>query len=200
MANRSYIYGIKNNKHTSIGECPSYVPYAFRILAAYDNAVEDSHLFDKIVGIRANFTKGKDALYYFLDFLVASGQMQDAAGFESSVRETKTFLDKVHADETLLENGEIYALYINNEGNYLDGPGLEKTNEYAREDYQWIGEDIDNLENFHITPKQLFNLSDEKLEELFKWMIGLKDNWKETLGLDAWRSVLYFQFNESHEP
>ncbi|MFT3908003.1 MAG: hypothetical protein QM737_01145 [Ferruginibacter sp.] len=200
MANRSYIYAIKNNKHISLGECPSYIPYAFRILAAYDNAVEDSHLFDKIVGIKANFAKGKTALYYFLDFLIATGQMTDAAGFESSVNETKTFLDKIDADEILLENGEIYALYTDKEGNYLDGPGLEKTNEWAREDYQWIGEDIDNLQNFQVRPSQLFGLTDEKLVDLFKWMMGLKDNWKETLGLDAWRSVLYFQFNESLEP
>ena len=196
MANRSYIYGVSNNKHMSIGECPYNIPYAFKILASYDNKVVDSELFDKVVGLKANFRKGKEGLFYLLDFLSQTGQMKDEAAFNEDVIKTKAFLNQIDADEILLENGEIYALYKNKEGNYLDGKGMEKTNEFEREDYQWIGEDITNLKSFNIRPDQIFNLNDEKLEKLFKWIIDLKDDWKKSLGLDCWGSVLYFQFKD----
>ncbi len=194
MANRSYIYGIKDGKYSSIGEFPYGIPYAYQVLAAYDNRCTESDLFDKNLGIRADFQKGKKALYFLMDFLVESGEMKDHADFVEAVKSTKAFLDQIDADVTLLENGEIYALYTDREGNYLDGPGLEKNNEFEREDIQWIGEDINNLSEFGIEPKQLFHLADEKARELFKSMLDLQHNWKEKMGLDSWRSILYFQF------
>ncbi|MGV3630092.1 MAG: hypothetical protein ACO1O6_02750 [Bacteroidota bacterium] len=197
MANRSYIYGLKNGKHISLGESPYKIPYAYQVLAGYDNRATDSDLFDKQVGIKADFQKGKEALYFLLDFLVQTGEMQDHADFVEAVKTTKSFLDPVDADEILLENGEIYALYTDKEGNYLDGPGLEKANEWEREDIQWVGEDVGNLTAFGIEPRQLFHMTDEKARDLFKSMIELQHSWKEKMGLDTWRSVLYFQFNEN---
>lgn len=196
MANRSYIYGLKNDKHISMAEAPYKIPYAFRILAAYANRISDSDLFDKIVGIKADFKKGKDALYFLLDTLSATKQMVDHTEFEAAAATTKEFINAIDADEILLENGEIYALYFDDEGKLLDGPGLEKANEYAREDYQWIGEDIDNIRGLGIKPEQLFSLEDETLKEIFKWVTDLKDNWKEEFGLDTWRTILYYQFQE----
>ncbi len=197
MANRSYIYGLKNNKHISIGEYPYKIPYAFRILAAYENKTTDSDLFDKAVGIKANFHKGKKGLYELLDFLAASDQMKNYEEFEAAVLKTKEFLDKIDAEEVLLESGEIYALFTNKEGDYLDAEGLERTNGYAREDYQWLGEDIENLKKIKITATQLFITTNENFLKLYGWIIDLKDNWKEQLGLDAWARVLYFQFKET---
>ncbi|MES2587972.1 MAG: hypothetical protein V4622_03260 [Bacteroidota bacterium] len=197
MANRSYIYGIKDNKHISIGESPYKIPYAYQVLAAYENSVIDSELFDKKVGIKANFNLGKKALYSLLDFLVATKEMKDHTDFVSEVEKTKLFLDEIEAEHILLENGEIYALYQNKEGQYLDGPGLERTNEFERQDSEWIGEDVANLEKFGIQPEKLFHLNDETLESLFESLLKLKDTWKENLGLDTWRSILYFQFNEA---
>lgn len=200
MANRSYIYGLKGDKHSSIGECPYKIPYAFRILAAYDNQVVDSHLFDKVLGIRADFRKGKEALYHLLDLMVASGDMKDHAGFVKDVEKTKTFLDAIDADHILLENGEIYALYTTQDGVYLDGEGLEKANEYACKDYQWIGEDIQNLEKYKIGIKQLFVTDNETLRDLYGWLIGLREAWQEQLGLDTWSDILYFQFKAGDTP
>lgn len=197
MANRSYIYGLKNNKHLSIGEYPYKIPYAFRILAAFDNSAVDSDLFDKAVGIKADFQKGRTALYRLLDYLIETGQMEDHEAFVTQVAATKTFLDAIDADFILLENGEIYSLYTNPEGHYLDGPGLERANDHAVKDYQWIGEDIDNLEKFRITPDLIFVTDHERILEIYKWLIDLKDTWKEQLGLDAWSNILYFQFKEA---
>lgn len=196
MANRSYIYALKNGKHTSLGEYPYAIPYAYQVLAAYDNEPIDSHLYDKRVGIQAHFGKGKEALYFLLDFLAATQQMADHTEFERQVAHTKQFLDNINADHTLLENGEIYALYTNAEGNYLDGEGLEKANTYACQDYQWIGEDIDNLRNMSFKPEHFFQTTDETVKDLFAWALNLKTDWKEKLGLDSWRSVLYFQFRQ----
>lgn len=193
MANRSYIYGLKDGKHQGLGECNYSIPYAYQILAAFDNKVIDSHLFDKIVGIEANFARGKEALYWFLDYLVKGGKMKDHAEFEQQVASTKEFLNAFTAEHTLLENGEIYALYTK-EGQYLDGPGLEKANEYAREDYQWVGEDIDNLKASGLGPQYLFTSEDAR--KYWKWMMELQENWKENLGLDTWRTILYFHFKE----
>lgn len=199
MANRSYIYGLKGDKHSSIGEYPYEIPYAFRILAAYDNEVVDSHLFDKFIGIRAGFQKGKEALYRLLDLLTATGEMKDHAEFVSAVKKTKDFLDAIDAEHILLENGEIYALYTK-DGNYLDGEGLEKANQYACRDYQWIGEDLQNLETYRLDPKKLFGTDDETLKDLYGWLIGLRDKWQEELGLDAWSNILYFQFKAGDSP
>lgn len=201
MANRSYIYGLKNGRHVSIGEYPYKIPYAFQILAAYDNSVADSDLFDKVVGIKADFAKGKNALYYLLDFLIETGQIKDQVEFEAEVAKTKVFLEAIKADQILLENGEIYALYTDNEGKYLDGEGLEKQNQYARQDYQWVGEDIDHLRDPEwfgkvATPASFYNIKDESFIKRYTWILNLKDNWKEQLCLDAWAKVLYFQFKE----
>ena len=196
MANRSYIYALKEGRHVSLGECPYKIPYAYQVLAAYDNRATDSDLFDKQVGIKADFKKGKEALYFLLDFLVQTNEMQDHADFVEAVKETKAFLDPIDGDEILLENGEIYALYTK-DGEYLDGPGLEKANEWEREDIQWVGEDVANLTAFGIQPQHLFHMTDEKAIDLFKSMLELQHNWKEKMGLDTWRSILYFQFNEN---
>ncbi|WP_343604493.1 hypothetical protein [Fluviicola sp.] len=195
MANRSYIYALNGDKHISLGEFNYFIPYAYRILAAFDNKIVDSHLFDKVVGIEADFKQGREALYQFLDLLAATNQMKDHEEFVEAVAKTREYLDPIDADTTLLENGEIYALYTNNDGEYLDGPGLERANEHAGQDYQWIGEDVQNLINMNLDPAKIFHYTDESYLELFQWMIDLKDNWKEKLGIDSWRSVLYFQFN-----
>ncbi|MCE3296296.1 MAG: hypothetical protein K0R65_2010 [Crocinitomicaceae bacterium] len=197
MANRSYIYALKDGKHISLGEAPYKIPYAYELLAAYDNRATESDLFDKNVGIRADFKKGKQALYSLLDFLVQTGEMADHEEFVAEVAKTKAFFDPIDADEILLENGEIYALYTDKEGNYLDGPGMEKANEWEREDAQWVGEDVNNLTAFGIQPQQLFHMTDEKVRDLFKTMLDLQHTWKEKMGLDTWRSILYFQFNEN---
>ena len=197
MANRSYIYALKDGKHISLGESPYQIPYAYELLAAYDNRATESDLFDKNVAIKADFKKGKEALYFLLDFLVQTGEMADHEEFVTEVAKTKAFLDPVDADEILLENGEIYALYKDKEGNYFDGPGMEKANEWEREDAQWVGEDVANLTAFGIQPQQLFHMTDEKARDLFKSMLDLQHNWKEKLGLDTWRSILYFQFTEN---
>lgn len=194
MANRSYIYGLKNGAYFGIGEMPNSIPYSYQVLAAYSNKAVDSHIFDKTVGIEADFNKGKEALYWFLDYLAAGKAMSDQEEFERQVAATKQYLDGIQADTTLLENGEIYALYTDKEGKYLDGEGLQKQNEYAREDYQWIGEDIDNLRASGLGPQYLFTSADA--EKYFKWMMALKENWKELLVLDSWRSVLYFHFKD----
>ncbi len=180
-----------------MGEYPYKIPYAFRVLAAYENRVTDSDLYDKAVGIKANFNKGKKGLYDLLDFLILSDQIKGREEFRLEVLKTKEFLDAIDAEEILLENGEVYALHTDKEGNYLDTGGLERTNAYAREDYQWLGEDIENLKNFKITADQLFKTTDERFLKLYGWIIDLKDNWKEQLGLDAWTGILYFQFNET---
>jgi|GEM_PF-2175254 len=197
MANRSYIYALKGDKHISLGEFNYFIPYAYRILAAYDSKVIESHLFDKIVGIEANFKKGKEALYLLLDVLVATNEMKDHEEFVAAVQKTKEFLDPIDADKILLENGEIYALYTK-DGVYLDGPGMERANEHAREDYEWIGEDITNLAELvssHFKhPSHIFKVTDESFLKLYQWILDLKDNWKEESGIDSWRSILYFQF------
>ena len=193
MANRSYIYALKGDKHISLGEFNYFIPYAYRILAAFDNQAVDSHLFDKVVGIQADFQKGKRALYLLLDLLASTNEMKDHEAFLQEVKKTKEFLDPIDADSILLENGEIYALYTK-DGNYLDGPGLERANEHAREDYEWIGEDVHNLVNYNLDPSTIFHIQDESYREVFEWILNLKDNWREESGIDAWRSVLYFQF------
>lgn len=197
MANRSYLYALKENKHISLGEFNYFIPYAYRILVAFDNKVVESHLFDKVVGIQADFRKGKEALYAFLDLLVATNEMKDHKKFVEAVKKTKEFLNPIDADSILLENGEIYALYTNNEGAYLDGPGMERANEHAREDYEWIGEDVNNLIGYNLDPATIFHIQDESYREVFQWVINLKDKWQEESGIDAWRSVLYFQFKET---
>jgi hypothetical protein len=199
MANRSYIYALKVDKHISLGEFNYFIPYAYRILAAFDNKVVESHLFDKIVGIQADFRKGREALYLFLDLLVSTNQMKDHPAFTEAVKKTKAFLDPIDADSILLENGEIYALYTTAKGTYLDGPGLERANENAREDYEWIGEDVHNLCNYHLDPSTIFHIEDENYREVFQWVIDLKDKWKDQSGIDAWSSVLYFQFSSSEK-
>ena len=194
MANRSYIYGLKNGKHYGIGECSYKIPYSYQLLTAYNNKVVDSHLFDKIVGIEADYNKGKEALYWFLDYLAAGKNMHEQEEFEKQVAATKQFLDAISAELVLLENGEIYALYQSKEGTYLDAAGLERVNGFACEDYKWIGEDIDSLKSFKINPQDLFDIPET--EKYFKWLLELKDNWKEKLVLDSWRTILYFHFNE----
>ena len=195
MANRSYIYGLKeNNKPKSIGEYPYFIPYAYRILAAYENKVVESQLYDKTVGIIADFNKGKKALYYLLDYLIESQAMESHNLFVEQVALTKIFLDKIDAHQTLLENGEIYALYTNKTGEYLDGPGLERVNTFACEDYKWIGEDIDFIVEMKIKPHQFFNYKDESFLERYKWIFDLRSNWEKELGLDSWRDILYYQF------
>lgn len=165
-----------------------------RCLRHYDNKIVDSHLFDKRVGIEANFSKGKEALYWFLDFLCEGKCMADHGEFEKQVMTTKEFIDAITADKILLENGEIYALYQSKDGEYLDGEGLERVNGYDCKDYKWIGEDIDNLKAANVKPSSLFIIPET--ETYFKWMLELKDNWKEKLVLDSWRSILYFHFKE----
>lgn len=199
MANRSYIYALNENEHISLGEFNYFIPYAYRILAAFDNKTVDSHLFDKFVGIEADFKKGREILYVFLDLLASTGQMKNQEEFNELVKTTKEFLDPVEASSILLENGEIYALYTDKEGNYLDGPGLEEANGYAQQDYQWIGEDIENLLSLNLNPAYLFHYTDESYLELYQWVIDLKDNWEEQLGINSWSSILYFQFNPKSE-
>ena len=196
MANRSYLYGLKNNKHLSIGECPNEIPYAFRILAAYDNEIVDSDLFDSKIGIKANFEKGRNALYFLLDFLASTEEMINQEEFEECVLKTKLFLDKIDAHELQLENGEIYALYKDGDENYLNKEGLEKQNSYSCEDYKWAGEDIDRLIKSKMHASQLFDLEDEEIREMFQWIIDLQDNWKSELGLNCWSNILYFQFKD----
>ncbi|MNV39948.1 hypothetical protein D3C71_1315460 [compost metagenome] len=199
MANRSYIYALKGDKHISLGEFNYFIPYAYRILAAFDNQTVDSHLFDKVVGIQADFQKGKAALYTFLDLLVATNEMKDHSEFVDAVKKTKEFLDPIDADSILLENGEIYSLYTTNEGTYLDGPGLERANEHASKDYKWIGEDIETLVGFNLDPATIFHVQEESYREIFQWVINLKDNWKEESGIDSWSSILYFQFKSKED-
>ena len=194
MANRSYIYAIKDSKPISLGECPYFIPYAYMILAAYENETIESYLYDKLVGIRANFNRGKDALIYLIDYLVETKAMDDPEIFEEQVDATKKFIAKIDANFTLLENGEIYALYQNKEGEYLDGPGLERVNSYACEDYKWIGEDIEFIKKLKLTPLQFFNCKDEAFLKQYKWVFDLKSNWKKEFGLDSWRNILYYQF------
>lgn len=184
MANRSYLHGLKNNKHISIGEYPNEIPYSFKILAAYDNEIVASALFDKKIGIKANFNKGKQALYFLLDFLSATNQMLNQIKFDDLVLKTKLFLDKIDADEILLESGEIYALYKDENKNSLSKEGLEKQNSYSCEEYKWLGEDIEHLKKME--PSQLFNLENEDVIEFFQWIIDLQNTWETDLGLDAW--------------
>jgi hypothetical protein len=194
MANRSYLYGLKNNKHISIGEYPNEIPYSFKILTAYDNEIVASDLFDKKIGIKANFNKGKAALYFLLDFLSATDQMLNQIKFDDLVSKTKLFLDKIDADEILLESGEIYALYKDENKNYLNKEGLEKQNSYSCEEYKWLGEDIEQLKK--MDPSLLFNLENEDVIEFFQWIIDLQNTWETELGLDAWANLLYFQFKD----
>ncbi len=164
------------------------------ILAAHENETIDSYLYDKSIGIKSDFNKGKDALIYLIEFLAESKAMAEPEGFEEQVRATKEFLAKIDANFTLLENGEIYALYQNKEGEYLDGPGLERVNSFACEDYKWHGEDIDYIKEMKITPLQFFNYKDELFLKQFQWVFDLRSNWKKILGLDSWRDILYYQF------
>ena len=194
MANRSYIYAFNDSKPVSLGEYPYFIPYAFRILAAYGNETIESYLYDKVVGIKADFQKGRDALFYLLDYLIESGAMDEPELYKKQVDATKMFINKIDAKFTLLENGEIYALYKNEDDKYLDGPGLEKANTYACEDYKWIGEDIDFIKEMKITPLQFFNYDDESFLKQYKWVFDLRSGWKEEFGLDSWRDILYYQF------
>ena len=162
MANRSYIYGLKNGRYTSIGEYPYFIPYAFKLLAGFDPEPVESALFDPKVGIKADFAKGKEALYYILDFLAATKQMADHEEFEAFVAETKAFLDPIDAEHIVLENGEIYSLYTDDNGEYLSAEGLEEVNVRECKSCFFRGEEIGLIKEFGLHPTQIFNLQNEK--------------------------------------
>lgn len=89
MANRSYIYGLKDNSHFGIGECPYNIPYAYQVLAAYDNEVVDSHLFDTRVGIVANFAKGRKHFIGSLIICVMANVWQIKVNLKNGSRQHK---------------------------------------------------------------------------------------------------------------
>lgn len=195
MANRSYIYGLKNGRYISIGEYPYAIPYAFRVLAGFNPEPVESALFDPKVGIRADFAKGKEALYFILDFLSATKQMADPDEFDAFVAETKTFLDPIDAEHIILENGEIYSLYSDDNGEYLSAEGLEAANVNECKTCYFRGEEIDVIKKYQIQPSQIFNLENETLKDILASIILLKDEWKKRLAEKCWRDILYFQFN-----
>ncbi len=195
MANRSYIYGLKDGRYKSIGEYPYGIPYAFRVLAGFDPEPVESALFDPKVGIKADFQKGKDALYFILDFLSATKQMADHDEFEAFVAETKKFLDPIDAEHTVLENGEIYSLYTDDNGEYLSAEGLEAANSSECRQCFFRGEEIDVIKKYDVTPDQIFNLQNENLKVILDPIVALQDSWKKRLAEGCWRDILYFQFN-----
>lgn len=195
MANRSYIYGLKDGRYTSIGEFPYGIPYAYKVLAGYNPEPVESALFDQKVGIRADFAKGKEALYFILDFLAATKQMADQEEFEAFVAETKAFLDPIDAEYTQLENGEIYSLYTDENDNYLSAEGLEEVNVREAKSCFFRGEEIDVIKQYGISPQHIFNLEHEQLKDILAAIIILKDEWNERLAKGCWRDILYFQFN-----
>ncbi|MCW4468520.1 hypothetical protein OGH69_06065 [Flavobacterium sp. MFBS3-15] len=195
MANRSYIYGLKDGRYTSIGEYPYSIPYAYRVLAGFNPEPVESALFDPKVGIRADFVKGREALYFILDFLAATKQMSCQEEFEAFVAETKAFLDPIDAEYTQLENGEIYSLYTDENDNYFSAEGLEEVNVREAKSCFFRGEEIDVIKEYGIGPEHIFNLEHEQLKDILAAVIILKDEWKERLAEGCWRDVLYFQFN-----
>lgn len=199
MANRSYIYGLKNGRYTSIGEYPYFIPYSFKVLAGFSPEPVESALFDPKVGIKADFAKGKEALYFILDFLSATKQMADQEDFDAFVAETKAFLNPIDAEHIVLENGEIYALYTDDNDNYLSAEGLEEANIRESKTCFFRGEEIDVIRQYNIQPSQIFNLENETLKDLLSSIIILKDEWKKRLAEKCWRDVLYFQFNYKDE-
>ncbi|WP_294822463.1 hypothetical protein [uncultured Flavobacterium sp.] len=199
MANRSYIYALQDGRYTSIGEYPYGIPYAYRILAGFNPEPVDSALFDPKVGIRADFAKGKEALYFILDFLAETGQMANQQEYEAFVKETKAFLDPVDAEHTQLENGEIYSLYTDDNDNYLSAEGLEEVNVRENKSCFFRGEEIDVIRQYQIQPSQIFNLENEQLRDILASVIILKDEWKSRLAEGCWRDVLYFQFNYKNQ-
>lgn len=147
------------------------------------------------MGIKADFQKGREALFFLLDFLAASQQMDDRHLFEEQVQSTKAFLSKFDAETTLLESGEIYALYKNDKGELIfNAEDFERVNKNAFEDYTWIGEDIDMLKDFKYDPLRFFFRKEEMVLEQYDWLFKLRQSWKEEFGLDSWRDILYYQF------
>jgi hypothetical protein len=199
MANRSYIYGLKNGRYTSIGEYPYFIPYAFKVLAGFDPEPVESALFDPKVGIKADFAKGKEALYYILDFLSSTKQMTDQKEFEAFVAETKAFLDPIDAEHIILENGEIYSLYTDDNGEYLSAEGLEAVNVKECKTCFFRGEEVDVIKQYKVQPSHIFNLENETLKDILASIIILKDEWKKRLAEGCWRDILYFQFNYKDE-
>jgi len=195
MANRSYIYAQKDGRYTSLGEYPYGIPYVYRILAGFNPEPAESALFDPKVGIRADFAKGKEALYFILDFLAKTKQMADHEEFEAFVAETKAFLNPIDAEYTQLENGEIYSLYTDAEGNYFSAEGLEEVNDRESKSCFFRGEEIDVIRQYDIRPEHIFNLENETLKDILAAVIALKDEWKKRLAENCWSNILYYQFN-----
>ena len=192
MANRSYIYALKGDKHISLSEFNYFIPHAFRILAGFDNKVVESHIFDGVVAIEADFNKGREELYRFLDLLAATNEMTDQEEFLEAVNQTKAFLDPIDADRILLENGEIYMLHQKADGEYLEVDEIEDLNESCRNDYSLTGEELAFLQK--VGPERLFHYDNEKYLKLYDWVLEQKEDWRKDLGIEFWSDVLYFQF------
>ena len=194
MANRSYLYGTQEGKHHSLSEYAGPVPHSFTLLVAYESEIIDSPIFENKWAIRGNFERGCNALFYLLDYLAATGQMVDQPAFEKLTAATKSYLKRIPLQYAVLDSNEYYALFKDDHGKPLGTEGFRTINEIAQQDSEWMGEDIENLQQMNIRPGSIFKITDEDFLDTYRWVLSLKENWKDTLALDAWRDILYYQF------
>lgn len=97
MANRAYLYSANKelNKFRDVSEWANEIPLFYKIILGSETGISTSKIwnFELPIVITANFQKGLNKLYDFLDYLQTQPHL-DAEAIQSYKQETKDFFEK----------------------------------------------------------------------------------------------------------
>ncbi len=223
MANRSYLYSIDfdvnkgerkpGEKIYPLSEYNYSIPLSFKILVSQNAEIAPSLIWgmEHPIAIQGDFNKGKQKLLDFLDRLLHENLFEKIE-LQKQIAETEAFLSKNRLENTYLECCELYQLREDKVEVVVQNKELfeyeilkidEEIEEYIK-DFKTMKASIDQLQVELMAlskPKsgflsKLFS-SDKssQVQELEKKINRLKHEMWKMLGIDYWRDVLYFDFD-----
>ncbi len=202
MANRSYLYTIafdpterkKNatDRIASIAEYNYSIPLAFQILASQDPKISSSIVWDyeHPIAIVGNYAKGVAKLFSFLDEVKAKNLFPEKE-LSEQIEKTKTFLSRTDRTQefAILECGEIFE---------MGDDELEEQNRNLFGEIKNIDKQImdfhSEIERLNATIAQLEKDQSADEQKTKKKISELKREKWNSLAIDGWSDVLYFDF------
>lgn len=186
MANRTYLYSANKelNKFRDVSEWANEIPLFYKIVLGSETGTSTSKIwnFELPIVITANFQKGLNKFYDFLDYLQTQPHL-DAEAIQSYRQETKDFFEKYperELDLFFMEGGEVYDLIG-------DMYPLEEQNNALYNEIINISKDIDEI--LEKKPENVFDFKD------IYWLQEIKND-ITTLSV-YWTYVTYYSFNKS---
>jgi hypothetical protein len=188
MANRAYLYATDEFQRTikSLSEWRSEVPLTYKILLSGTPTLHPSLIWngDALIALRSDFAEGYHRLKQFLIMLYEQPDIPKYSKYglslETEISQTILFLEdtKYQLPYFWLEPSEVFMLYAAEEE-------LEKLTKELFEECVRLGQFIDKL----LTQ----NASNLFAQDLPDYILNLKDDWENTLGL-YWSKFLFYQF------